>query len=104
MHKICPSECPTMIESGAAVIIDIMEQFEFDAVNISSLHIPMAELENHLDTVRKYNKVIVMCQSGRRAEALVNFLETEYNVTNLLCMEGGILGWKEKVDPSLIIE
>lgn len=93
-----------MIESGAAVILDIREQFEFDAVNIGSLHIPMAELENHLDTVRKYNKVIVMCQSGRRAEALVNFLETEYNVTNLLCMEGGILEWKEKVDPSLFIE
>jgi len=42
-----------------------------------------------------------MCQSGRRAEAVVNLLETEYHFPHVFVMEGGINGWIEHVDPSL---
>jgi rhodanese-related sulfurtransferase len=42
-----------------------------------------------------------MCQSGRRAEAVVNLLETEFHFPQVFVMEGGILGWIEHVDPSL---
>jgi rhodanese-related sulfurtransferase len=45
-----------------------------------------------------------MCQSGRRAEAVVNLLETEFHFPNVFVMEGGILGWIEHVDPSLKLD
>jgi rhodanese-related sulfurtransferase len=104
MNKICPSKCPSLIASGNAVVLDIRESFEYDQAHIESLHIPMAEVVEHIENLKKYPQIIVMCQSGKRAEAMVNFLETEFNLTNLLLMEGGILGWKEKVDSSLKID
>jgi rhodanese-related sulfurtransferase len=61
----------------------------------------MAQVAERVEELKKFDKVIVMCQSGKRAEALVNFLETEYGLVNLIQMDGGILGWKEKVDATL---
>lgn len=101
MNKICPSECSSILNQGNAIILDIREQFEYDAVHINSLHIPMAQVAERVEELKKFDKVIVMCQSGKRAEALVNFLETEYGLVNLIQMDGGIIGWKEKVDATL---
>jgi rhodanese-related sulfurtransferase len=83
MNKICPSKCPSLIASGNAVVLDIRESFEYDQAHIESLHIPMAEVVEHIENLKKYPQIIVMCQSGKRAEAMVNFLETEFNLTKL---------------------
>lgn len=104
MTKICPTACTNLLNNHNVVLLDIREKFEYDSVHLEGLHIPMAEVTNHLEELRKYEKIVVMCQSGKRAEALVNFLETEFGMTNLIQMEGGILGWIEKVDNSLKIE
>jgi rhodanese-related sulfurtransferase len=37
-----------------------------------------------------------MCNSGKRAEALANLLETEFNQPNLVVLEGGIAAWIEQ--------
>ena len=104
MFKICPSECPKLLQNNKVIILDIREQYEYDAVHLNSLHIPMAEIENKLSELKDFEKVIVMCHSGKRSEALVNYLETEFNLNNLLVMEGGIIAWKDKVDNSLRME
>jgi rhodanese-related sulfurtransferase len=45
-----------------------------------------------------------MCRSGKRAEAVVNFLETEFSYANLLVLEGGIQGWAAQIDQSLQLD
>ena len=45
-----------------------------------------------------------MCQSGRRAEALVNFMETEFAAQNIYLLEGGLNAWINEVDPQLSCE
>jgi len=104
MLRICPSQCGDILKKKNTVILDIREKFEYDAYHIKSIHIPMANVSEHLEELKKYNQVIVTCQSGRRAEALVNYLETDYGFTNLILMEGGLLSWQEKVDKSLSTE
>jgi rhodanese-related sulfurtransferase len=42
-----------------------------------------------------------MCQSGKRAEALANFMETEYNASNICILEGGINAWIEQNAPQI---
>jgi rhodanese-related sulfurtransferase len=45
-----------------------------------------------------------MCKSGKRAEAIVNFLETEHKITNLLVLEGGITEWVNQIDKTLQLD
>ncbi|MEJ6589845.1 MAG: rhodanese-like domain-containing protein [Crocinitomicaceae bacterium] len=105
MNTICPILCKKKMEEDSSMhIIDIRESFEYEFSNIGSQNIPMQKLldtSNNLDASKTY---ILMCKTGKRAFALANLLELEKGMKNILVMEDGINGWKEKNDPSLIIE
>jgi rhodanese-related sulfurtransferase len=45
-----------------------------------------------------------MCRSGKRAESVANWLESDFHFSNVIIIEGGITQWKEQVDPSIILE
>ena len=85
-------------------ILDVRENYEHDQCNISCMHIPMSDIKNNLDNLKKIKKIAFMCRSGQRAEAVANWLEKEHYFQNLIVIEGGILNWKEQIDPSLEIE
>ena len=42
-----------------------------------------------------------MCRTGKRAEAVANYMECELGFSDLLILEGGIIGWIEAIDPHL---
>ena len=85
-------------------ILDVRENYEHDQCNISCMHIPMGDIKNNIDGLKKIKKIAVMCRSGKRAEAVANWLEKEHYFQNLIVIKGGILNWKEQIDPSLDIE
>jgi rhodanese-related sulfurtransferase len=86
---------------ATVTILDIRECYEYEICNINSLHIPMGEINTRYSEIPTDIQVVVMCKSGKRAEALTNLLETEYNFTNLYVLEGGILSWIKQVDTQL---
>ena len=45
-----------------------------------------------------------MCRSGKRAEAVANLLVTDFSLTNVYCLDGGILAWKEHIDNTLDLD
>ena len=105
MKVICPKECRDRIARGESIeIIDIREQYEYDFCNIGSKHIPMAEVMNRAVELESTEMIVVMCRTGKRAEAMANLLECETALKEVWILEGGLAGWREKVDPSLIIE
>lgn len=85
-------------------IIDIREPYEYEACNIGSVHIPMGEICERIDELPKDKNIVIMCRSGKRAEAVANILMTEYSMTNISILEGGILAWKENIDNTLDID
>jgi rhodanese-related sulfurtransferase len=85
-------------------IVDVREPYEYQVCNIGSLHIPMGEVCDRVDELPKEKNIVIMCRSGKRAEAVANILLTDYSLTNIYVLEGGILSWKEYVDNSLEIE
>ena len=97
---------PTEINSkrNEFFIVDIREKYEYDFCNINCLNIPMAELCNRIAELPKDQTVVVMCKSGKRASALANLLTVDYNITNVVVMEGGIEAWRDQVEPTLILE
>lgn len=76
------------IENGA-IILDVRSQREWDAGHIeSSVHIPLSELHNRVDEVKKLNKPIVACcTSGIRSAKAAKFL----NLNKIEATNGG--GW-----------
>jgi rhodanese-related sulfurtransferase len=83
-------------------LIDIREDYEYQACNINGEHIPMGEILSNLDKISKDKKVVIHCRSGVRGEAVVRALE-EKGYTNVYNLEGGICAWAEHIDASLSI-
>ncbi len=52
-----------------AVIIDVRTHLEWDAGHLANaLHIPISNLKDHVDAIKKMNKpIIVYCKSGVRS-------------------------------------
>ena len=105
MKIICPKECKERMTQGESIeIIDVRENYEYEQCNIGSLHIPMSEIIERNNELSSSGQLVIMCRTGKRAAAVANLLECETQHQEVWIMEGGITGWKEKVDASLNLE
>ena len=102
MELICPTKVhKRLLSKENLVILDVREGYELDICGIDAIHIPMGEVQSRLKEIPKDKDLIIMCRSGKRAMALANLLETDYDYLSVYVLEGGILGWKELIDSNL---
>ena len=104
MRYISPKDCKKRLDSNEVEVIDIREPYEFEACNAGFKNIPMAELTLNIENLASDKDNVIMCKSGKWAEAIVNFLETEHKITNLLVLEGGITEWVNQIDKTLQLD
>lgn len=59
----------TDFQSGKLIVVDVRtaEEWNYDGHADCSVNFPLDQLSSHLDTIRKFDKVIVVCRSGNRA-------------------------------------
>lgn len=88
-------------ESSKCLLIDIREPYELLNCKIDCLSIPMASFAAKYHSLQSYEQIILMCQSGKRAEALANYIETEFNATNIYVLDGGINAWIAQNAPQI---
>lgn len=93
--SLTPSEAHKRLESNTAILIDVRESFEFNAVHAKhAKNIPLSSLSE--DTAKKLlteGEVLVICQSGGRSSRAVEFLLTlGVQAVNI---EGGTSAWKK---------
>ena len=91
-------------QSDEYIILDIREAYEYAVGNLNSLHIPMGELIDRKSELPGNKKIVLMCRSGKRAEAAANLLMTEFNMSNIIVLNGGILAWRDDVEPNLNLD
>jgi len=82
-------------------LIDVREEHEADIASIQGLLIPMGEVMDRIDEIKKDIPVIVHCRSGARSRAIVEALQNNFNYTNLLNLKGGIIAWANEIDNSI---
>ena len=105
MHTISALVLEKAISNGEKyTIVDVREPYEYEACNIQSLHIPMGEICDRIAELPTDSNVVIMCRSGKRAEAVANILETDHSMKNIFILDGGILAWKEQVDNTLDLD
>ena len=100
--ELTPRELQARLERGEKLqLIDVREQFEWDIARIPGARlVPLATLPDVVDTLERDREVVVYCKGGSRSRAAATHLADAgfARVTNLT---GGILRWRDDVDPAL---
>jgi len=87
-------------EEADFVLLDVREESEFETVNLGGRLIPLATLPDRLDELDADAHVVVHCRAGRRGGLAVQQLRAA-GFTNVWNVNGGLMAWIDRVDPSL---
>ncbi|WP_407427633.1 rhodanese-like domain-containing protein [Arcticibacter sp.] len=102
MKEITVEELKKMIDNAEDFqLIDVREPFEYEVSHLNGENIPLSGIIIESDKIATDKPVIVQCRSGKRSAAAIMQLEQQLGYENLYNLEGGILAWKEKIDPSI---
>jgi len=87
------------MESGKEhQLIDVRETYEIANTTMGGFSIPMDKIPERLDEIKLDIPVVIHCQSGRRSEAVVRWIESKRDADNLYSLQGGIVAWNELMD------
>jgi len=83
------------------VVVDVREAHELAIASFPMpvVHIPLGALPARVAEVPQGARVVCACRSGSRSAHAAQFLRQRgYDAVNL---EGGILAWAQRIDPSV---
>lgn len=102
--EITPGELKQRMDlNQPIVLVDVREHFEREIADLpesGQLRIPTAEFHDRMEELDPDVQTVVYCRSGARSAWAVQML-MQGGFTNVLNLRGGVLGWREEVDPSL---
>ena len=100
--EITPRELQSRLARGEELeLIDVREQFEWDIARIPGARlVPLATLPEAIDSLNKEREVVVYCKGGTRSRAAASHL-ADAGFSRVANLSGGILRWREEVDPAL---
>jgi sulfur-carrier protein adenylyltransferase/sulfurtransferase len=82
-------------------LIDVREPFEYEIARIHGARlIPLGEITEHLDELKRDQPIVVHCHSGQRSAQAVQLLQ-QSGFANVYNLEGGIDAWSDQIDPSV---
>ncbi len=70
-------------------IIDVRESYEYQNGHINSINIPMSEILEKHGYIKPNKTVVIYCQTGRRAAAVVYMLKKKFDLKNIFNLSGG---------------
>jgi adenylyltransferase/sulfurtransferase len=83
------------------VLLDVREPYEYDIARIpGSKLIPLGELHGRLSELDTADEIVVHCKMGGRSASAVRELQAA-GFAKLWNVEGGILAWADRVDPTV---
>ena len=101
MKSVSVEELKKMMDQGEEFkLIDVREPHEYEFVNIGAELIPVSQVFDNTDKIPKDKKVVVMCRSGARSGQVIAALQSQLQYDKLYNLEGGILAWADRIDPS----
>lgn len=102
LSKVSVQELKTKLDSGTPItLLDVREPYEYDIAHIpGSQLIPLGDLASRMNELDTADEIYVHCKmGGRSAKAIHQLRAAGFN--KLFNVEGGILAWSEKIDPSI---
>jgi adenylyltransferase/sulfurtransferase len=82
-------------------LIDVREPSEFEIARIAGAKlIPLSQIAERADELRREQPIVVHCHSGRRSAQAVRLLQ-QRGFANVYNLEGGIDAWSDFIDPTV---
>ena len=79
--------------SSDVFVVDVRGVWEQPKLeNKCILNAPLPQITDYVKEIPTDKNVYVVCQHGVRSKVAIEYLEKEYNFTNLINVEGGMLG------------
>ena len=102
---ITPAELARRLDAGESItLVDVREPHEWEIANLASRGARLVPQDDILDVAAELRDasgpVVLYCKSGGRSRAAAARL-ADAGVPGLLNLEGGILAWRDEVDPDL---
>lgn len=94
--RASPLEATQLINRGKTTVVDVRSAEEFAAGHLrDAKHIPLADLGTRIGELEKSKarSVIVVCQSGARADKAVRQL-TAAGFDDVVRLDGGLTAWQ----------
>jgi len=105
INEITATELQRMRDSGVPhQLIDLREPYEAELCSIGGTLIPMAEIVERCNELRRDLPVVMHCRTGARASAVVQALCSRYGFDNLLNLKGGIVAFAADVDSNIFCD
>ncbi len=82
-------------------LIDVREPYEYEIVNLGGQLMPLGQLPQLATQIPRDQAVVVHCKSGQRSQQAIELLSNTYGFKNLIQLEGGIMAYREFIDPQL---
>jgi adenylyltransferase/sulfurtransferase len=96
-------ELKALLDAGEApFVLDVREALELQVAPFPFPvhHVPMREVPQHLGEIPAGGPVVVACRSGSRSATVVQYLRRN-GVAGAENLDGGILAWSSRIDPSV---
>jgi rhodanese-related sulfurtransferase len=94
-HELEPERVKEMLDRGEIELVDVREQYEWDAGRIAgAVHIELERLAGRADELPRDRPIVFQCRLGARsALATEAFRASGYEAYN---MTGGLMAWAER--------
>ena len=102
--EITATELKQGLDRGdRVVLVDVREAFEKDIADLPEVgqrRIPVGEVLERVGELDPADRIVLYCRSGSRSGWATQQLQ-ERGFTDVWNLKGGVLAWREQVDPSL---
>ena len=102
--EISATELKAILDQGDAIaLVDVREDFEreiADLPEVGQKRIPLGGLPHRTSELERERPLVLYCRSGSRS-GLATAALRDLGFTNVRNLKGGLLAWKEEVDPSI---
>jgi len=92
---ISASELKKGLEENRFELIDVRSDRERDAYDIGGKHIPLIELEDHLDYFAGNGEKVFYCATGKRSADAVKVVKHKYPDAGVYSLDGGLGEWEK---------
>ncbi len=101
IEEVSPQELRQLMLDEDVIVIDVREGFERELCVIEGAkHIPLGDIESHLERLPRDRELILHCKSGVRSETAGLQLK-EAGFEKVKHLSGGIMAWREAIEPTM---
>jgi len=107
VRLVTPAQLARTLANQNMVLVDVREPEEFAVGHLpQAINVPLGQIESELQrrspTLPRDRTLVFLCRSGARSLKACAFARRS-GYENILQLEGGLLAFREQIDPSLPI-